>query len=82
MGERISSYPARIAQRPRAKAPEPNPLSADAARLLDAAFALLCLAALLSSAGARRKSSHTLIRIQGESAHRLGRTVMSATDMT
>jgi integrase len=39
--EWISSNPARVAQRPRAKAPEPNPPSAaDAARLLDAAFAL------------------------------------------
>jgi integrase len=35
----ISSNPSRIAQRPRAKAPEPDPPSpADAARLLDAAF--------------------------------------------
>jgi integrase len=37
----ISSNPGRVAQRPRAKAPEPDPPSpADAARLLDAAFAL------------------------------------------
>jgi integrase len=35
----ISSNPARIAQRPKSKAPEPNPPSAgEAARLLDAAF--------------------------------------------
>jgi integrase len=35
----INTNPARIAQRPRAKAPEPDPPSpADAARLLDAAF--------------------------------------------
>jgi integrase len=39
--EWIASNPARVAQRPRAKAPEPDPPSAaDAARLLDAAFAL------------------------------------------
>jgi integrase len=39
--EWISSNPARVAQRPRAKAPEPNPSSAaDAARLLHSAFAL------------------------------------------
>ncbi len=37
----ITSNPARIAQRPRAKAPEPDPPSpADAARLLDAAFVM------------------------------------------
>jgi integrase len=37
----IASNPARIAQRPRAKAPEPSPPSpAEAARLLDAAFAM------------------------------------------
>lgn len=35
----ISSNPARVAQRPKSKAPEPNPPSAsEAARLLDAAF--------------------------------------------
>ena len=39
--EWIGSNPARVAHRPRAKAPEPDPPSAaDAARLLDAAFAL------------------------------------------
>jgi integrase len=37
--EWIDSNPARVAQRPRAKAPEPDPPSvADAARLIDAAF--------------------------------------------
>ena len=37
----IGSNPARVAQRPRAKTPEPDPPSpADAARLLDAAFAM------------------------------------------
>ncbi len=37
----IASNPARIAQRPRVKAPEPSPPSpAEAARLLDAAFAM------------------------------------------
>jgi integrase len=37
----IASNPARVAQRPRAKAPEPSPPSpGDAARLLDAAFAM------------------------------------------
>ena len=37
----IGSNPARVAQRPRAKAPEPDPPSpAEAARLLDAAFAM------------------------------------------
>jgi integrase len=37
--EWISSNPARVAKRPKAKAPEPNPPSAsEAARLLDAAF--------------------------------------------
>jgi integrase len=36
-----TSNPARVAQRPRAKAPEPDPPSpADAARLLDAAFVM------------------------------------------
>jgi integrase len=39
--EWIASNPARVAKRPRAKTPEPDPPSpADAARLLDAAFAL------------------------------------------
>jgi integrase len=39
--EWIGSNPARVAHRPRARAPEPDPPSAaDAARLLDAAFAL------------------------------------------
>ncbi len=37
----IATNPARVAQRPRAKAPEPSPPSSeDAARLLDAAFAM------------------------------------------